>query len=66
MAQLSLAMSAYKNGDMGLNECARSYGVPKATLKRHLDCSNKYANGEKKQLGRAQVLPPEVEAEIAK
>ena len=62
--ELSQAMSAYRNGDMGLNESAKTYGVPKATLKRHLDGSNKHANGEIKKLGRQQVLPLHEEEEL--
>ena len=64
--KLSQAMSAYRNGDMGLNASAKAYGVPKATLKRHLDGSNKHANGEIKKLGRQQVLPLHVEEELVK
>lgn len=37
---LQQAIAAYKNGDYGLNECSRVYGVPKATLKRHADKKN--------------------------
>lgn len=29
------AISAYRNGDMGFNNCCRKYGIPKPTLKRH-------------------------------
>ena len=64
--ELSQAMSAYRNGDMGLNASAKAYGVPKATLKRHLDGSNKHANEEIKKLGRQQVLPLHVEEELVK
>ena len=59
-------MSAYRNGDMGLNASEKAYGVPKATLKRHLDGSNKHANGEIKKLGRQQVLPLHEEEELVK
>ena len=64
--ELSQAMSAYRNGDMGLNASAKAYGVPKATLKRHLYGSNKHANREIKKLGRQQVLPLHVEEELVK
>ncbi|KAJ8869138.1 hypothetical protein PR048_030706 [Dryococelus australis] len=30
------ALAAYRNGEMGLNECCRQYGITKPTLKRHL------------------------------
>ena len=59
-------MSAYRNGDIGLHASAKAYGVPKATLKRHLDGSNKHANGEIKKLGKQQVLPLHVEEELVK
>ena len=39
------ALTALQNGDAGLNAIAKTYGVPKATLKKHLDSGNKYANG---------------------
>ncbi len=42
---LQRTISAYKNGDHGLNACARMYGVSKATLKRHADEKNSYHNG---------------------
>ena len=61
---LAMAMTAHRNGDMGLNECARPFKVPKAKLKRHLDGTNKYAKEDMKRLGRNQVLPPEVEEEL--
>jgi uncharacterized protein (DUF779 family) len=32
--ELQIAVAAYKNGDYGLNECRRMYGVPKATIRR--------------------------------
>ena len=32
---LLLSVAAYKNGDYGLNECSRRYGVPKTTIKRY-------------------------------
>ena len=55
------ALSAVRNGDMGLNASARMFNVPKATLKRHLDDKNKFANDDKKHLGRSTILPPEIE-----
>lgn len=45
--ELQIAISAYKNGDHGLNACARAYGIPKATLKRHAESKNSYHNGVK-------------------
>ena len=54
---------AYRNGDMGLNQCAKQYGVPKATLKRHLDGKNKTTNGHKK-LGRRTILTSDLEEQL--
>ena len=33
---LERAVSAINRGDMGLSESSRMYGVPKATLSRHM------------------------------
>lgn len=43
------------NGDYGLNECSRVYGVPKATIKRLADNKNAFVN-ERKALGRQNTL----------
>ena len=59
-------MTALQNGDAGLNAIAKVYWLPNATLKRHLDSGNKYANGSKKFSGRPQTLPPELEAALVK
>jgi hypothetical protein len=58
------AISAYRNGDLGFNECCRQYGVPKPTLKRHLDGKNVKANDGTKAMGRHTVLPPDVELQL--
>ena len=42
---LDRALTALQTGDAGLNAIAKTYGVPKATLTKHLDSGNKYANG---------------------
>ncbi|KAK7484845.1 hypothetical protein BaRGS_00023888 [Batillaria attramentaria] len=60
---LQRAMTAFGNGVMGLNKCARQYGVPKSTLKRHLDGKNKTANGFKK-LGRNTMLTADLEQQL--
>lgn len=57
---LQHAIAAYKNGDYGLNECNRVYGIPKATLKRHTDQKNYYVN-ERKYLGKLPVFSEEME-----
>ena len=56
-------MTAYGNGNMGLNQCAKQYGVPKATLKQHLDGKNQTANGHKK-LGRSMMLTSDLEEQL--
>ena len=63
---LDRALTALQNGDAGLNAIAKTYGVPKAPLKRHLDIGNKYANGSKTFLGRPQTLPPVLETALVK
>ncbi|KAG8247153.1 hypothetical protein J6590_066856 [Homalodisca vitripennis] len=45
---MSRALQAFGNGDMGLIECCRQYGVPKPTLLRHLKGTNVKANKETK------------------
>lgn len=54
------AIAAYKNGESGLNECSRIYGVPKATIKRHADRKNSVMN-EVKALGRRATFSSEME-----
>ena len=56
------AIESFRNGDAGLNEVAKMYNTPKATLKRHLENKNKYANGNKKYSGRPTALPAALEA----
>ena len=63
---LDRALTALQNGDAGLNATAKTYGVPKAPLKRLLDSGNKYANGSKKFSGRPQTLPPVLKTALVK
>lgn len=62
--EMDMAIAAYRNGDMGFNECCRHYNIPKPTLKRHLDNKNVRANEAVKVLGRTTTLPPEVEEQL--
>lgn len=62
--ELKAAVAAYKNGDHGLNECARIYGVPKATIKRHADGKNTFSN-EVKLFGRQSTFTTEMEKIVA-
>ncbi|CAH1995185.1 unnamed protein product [Acanthoscelides obtectus] len=58
------ALNAYENNVAGLNEIARRYKVPKATLKRRIDDTNKNVHGCEKKFGRSTDLPLEIENEI--
>ncbi|KAK6973257.1 tigger transposable element-derived protein 6, partial [Biomphalaria glabrata] len=60
---LQKALEALRN-KYGLNEVSRLYGIPKPTLKRHLDGENKFANGNVVQRGRMTVLPADLENEL--
>ena len=59
------ALMSFKNGDQGLNETCRVFGIPKPTLKRHLLSNNKFANGVKKSVGRQCTLTTDIERELA-
>lgn len=61
---MSRAIDAARNGDMSVNEAARTYGVPRATLQRHLAGKNSFAVEEKKFIGSTPDLPAEVEDEL--
>jgi len=54
------AIMSFRNGDAGLNAISCTYGVPKATLKSHLEDKNKYANGTKKRFGLPCTLPAQL------
>nr|XP_047137615.1 uncharacterized protein LOC124814102 [Hydra vulgaris] len=58
------AIFAYRNDKIGLNAVCAKYGIPKPTLKRHMNHQNIFANESNKQLGRCSILPPEVEKEL--
>ena len=55
------ALAAYRNGDMGLNCAARTYSVPKATMKRRIDGVNINVIESKQSFGRSVDLPDEIE-----
>lgn len=61
---LLLAVAAYKNGNYGLNECSRVYGVPKATIKAHVDKKNLICNNVK-SMGRPPVFSADMEKIIS-
>jgi hypothetical protein len=58
------AMNAVKTQTMGLNEAARTYSVPKATLRRHVRRLNIHACDGVKRLGRSSDLPNDVEMDL--
>ncbi|KAJ8867438.1 hypothetical protein PR048_031240 [Dryococelus australis] len=43
-SDMERALAAYRNWDTGFNECCRQYGVPRPTMKCHLDFKNVIAN----------------------
>lgn len=63
-ASLANALEAYRRGDFGLNECSRQFGIPKATLKRHLENKNKRANDNIKRMGTFAVFSEDIEREL--
>lgn len=62
--ELKLAINSFRNGELGLNACAKTYGIPKATLKRHLDSKNKIAKEGIKFHGGVTTFSIDIEAEI--
>lgn len=58
------ALTAVRNGDMGLNAAAREHSVPKSRLKRHLDGHNWYAPEKNEVIGSVCNLTPQVEKEL--
>ena len=61
---MSRALDSVRNGDMGVNEAARTYDVPRATLHRRLKGTNCFAVEHKKIIGSTGDLPEEVEQEL--
>ena len=55
------ALSAIRNGDMGLNAVARAYDINKSTIKRHLNKTNAYANDDVRYFGHPSVFSAEME-----
>lgn len=55
------ALISFRNGDMGFNDCCRTYNIPKPTFNRHLKETNISANGEAKIIGKQTTLPEDVE-----
>ena len=59
------ALRDVSNGELGLREAARGYGISPTTLKRRLDGKNKIATGSRKHDGRPPVFSMEMENELA-
>jgi tRNA-dihydrouridine synthase len=55
-----MTVAVYRNGNCGLNECSRVYGVPKATIRRHAMKQIWCVNGVKAQ-GRQATFFGDVE-----
>ncbi len=61
---MTKALTALREGRMGLNAVARLYSISKPTLRRHLLNLNKYANGSTLKRGRGTCLPHDFETEM--
>jgi hypothetical protein len=61
---MSRALDSVRNGDMGVNEAARTYDVPRATLQRRVKGKNSFAVEHKKIIGSTSDVPEEVEQEL--
>ena len=61
---MQLAIDAIKNKEMGFLKASKTFGVPKATLHRHLKGDNKYALNRKKHVGRQVDLPKNIKAQF--
>ena len=58
------AIKAVRQNQLGLNQAAKHFVVPKATLQRHVKGLNKRSQEGKKQLGRSQDLTDEIEQDL--
>jgi len=58
------AVDAVRQNQMGLNQAAKQFSVPKAILQRHVERLNKRSQDGKKQLGRSQDLLEEIEDDL--
>lgn len=63
-ADMEKALASLRQNEMGLNEAARAYAIPKATLSRHLKEQNKAVTGSIKHLGRFTYLTAGIEQEL--
>ena len=58
------ALAPVRNGDVGINEAARIYCVPRAILQRRLAGKNCFAVEHKEIVGSTADLPAEVKEEL--
>ena len=64
--EMQKALTALRNGEMGLNATSRAFQIPKATLKRHLDEKNAYAKNDVKHFGHPKVLTDDLDTLLVK
>ena len=64
VADIKRAIGAFRRGDMGLNQAAERYEVPKATLSRHEKNQNKIVNEDVKFYGGMSCLGGHLEKEL--
>lgn len=58
------AVTCVLDGSMGIRVASRHFGIPKSTLKDHIDGRHKLAMGIATHIGRPSMLPKEVEDEL--
>ena len=63
---MNKAIKAYNNKKYGFNECCRRFGIPKPTLKRHIEGKIKRPLSSLKKNGSLTTLPQDVEKELVK
>ena len=63
---LAAAVTGVMDKTIGLRSASRKYGIPKSTIKNHVDGKYKLAMGSNIHIGRPQMLPPKVEEELVR
>ncbi|KAG5868462.1 hypothetical protein JTB14_020639 [Gonioctena quinquepunctata] len=61
---MDAAMKAVNLKQLGMNEAAKAFSIPKTTSKRRLGNKNKYSSGSNYIIGRQTDLPPAVEKDL--
>lgn len=62
--QKVLHVLALRTKTLGFSQAVKQFGLPRATLKKHMEGKNKFAKDGKKKLGRNQDLPQDIEKEL--